>query len=129
MPLLSPDTDATTLHTRMRTGQLLVACLCAEWCGTCRSYRTTFTELAARHPECCFVWVDVEDHADALGEFDVENFPTLLIQRMDDAGDVLFFGPVLPHAGVVEGMLSRDLRAAPTVTAAPDLRGWLLQSA
>ncbi len=117
------------LHTRVRMGQLLVACLCAEWCGTCRSYRTTFAELAARHPECCFVWVDVEDHADALGDFDVENFPTLLIQRMDDAGDVLFFGPVLPHAGVVEGMLSRDLRAAPTVTAAPDLRGWLLQSA
>jgi hypothetical protein len=48
---------------------------------------------------------------------------------MDDRGDVLFFGPVLPHAGVVEGLLSRDLGAAPAVAAAPDLRGWLLQSA
>ena len=125
MPLFSPDIDAVTLHTRIRAGQLLVACLCAEWCRTCRSYRTTFTELAARHPECCFVWVDVEDHADALGDFDVENFPTLLVQR---GGDVLFFGPVLPHAGVVEGLLSRDLRAAPAVEPAPDLRGWLLES-
>ena len=51
MPLLSPDTDAATLHARMRSGQLLVACLCVEWCGTCRSYRKTFTELAERHPE------------------------------------------------------------------------------
>ena len=91
MPLLLPDTDAATLHARIRSGQLLVACLCAEWCGTCRSYRKTFTELAARHPECCFVWVDVEDHADALGDFDVENFPTLQVQR---GNDVLFFGPV-----------------------------------
>lgn len=126
MPLLSPDTDAAALHAGIRSGQLLVACLCAEWCGTCRSYRTTFTELAQRHPECCFVWVDVEDHADALGDFDVENFPTLLVQR---GSDVLFFGPVLPHAGVVEGLLSRDLSAASAVAAAPDLRGWLLESA
>ncbi len=126
MPLLSPDSDAAALHAGIRAGQLLVACLCAEWCGSCRSYRTTFTELAARHPECCFVWVDVEDHADALGDFDVENFPTLLVQR---GSDVLFFGPVLPHAGVVEGLLSRDLSAASAVAAAPDLRGWLLESA
>jgi thioredoxin 1 len=126
MPLLLPDTDAATLHARIRSGQLLVACLCAEWCGTCRSDRKNFTELAARHPECCFVWVDVEDHADALGDFDVENFPTLQVQR---GNDVLFFGPVLPHAGVVEGLLSRDLHVAPAVPAAPDLRGWLLESA
>lgn len=126
MPLFSPNIDAAMLHARIRAGQLLVACLCAEWCGTCRSYRTTFTELAARHPECCFVWVDVEDHADALGDFDVENFPTLLVQR---GSDVLFFGPVLPHAGVVEGLLSRDLSATTAVVAAPDLRGWLLESA
>ncbi|GCB04885.1 thioredoxin family protein [Ralstonia sp. SET104] len=126
MPLFSPNIDAAMLHARIRAGQLLVACLCAEWCGTCRSYRTTFTELAARHPECCFVWVDVEDHADALGDFDVENFPTLLVQR---GSDVLFFGPVLPHAGVVDGLLSRDLSATTAVVAAPDLRGWLLESA
>jgi len=68
----------------------------------------------------------VEDHADALGDFDVENFPTLLVQR---GSDVLFFGPVLPHAGVVEGLLSRDLSTASAVAAAPDLRGWLLESA
>ncbi|CAJ0791418.1 hypothetical protein LMG7141_02508 [Ralstonia condita] len=126
MPLLSPDTDAVALHARLREGQPLIACLCAEWCGTCRSYRATFAEVAARHPECCFVWIDVEDHADALGEFDVENFPTLLVQR---GTDVLFFGPVLPHAGVVEGVLSRDLSIAPALAAAPDLRGWLLESA
>ncbi|CAJ0741740.1 thioredoxin family protein [Ralstonia mannitolilytica] len=131
MPLLSPDTDTdiAALREHIHHGRWLVACLCAEWCGTCRSYRATFADLAARHPECCFVWVDVEDHADALGDFDVENFPTLLVQRMDDAGDVLFFGPVLPHAGVVEGLLSRDLAAAPAVPAAPDLRAWLLELA
>lgn len=90
MPLLSPDTDADALHARIRAGDLLVACLCAEWCGTCRSYRATFANLAARYPQHCFVWVDVEDHADALGDLDVENFPTLLVQRGRENGRVLF---------------------------------------
>ena len=38
-----------------------VACLCALWCGTCGTYRATFEELAARHPDTVFVWIDIED--------------------------------------------------------------------
>ncbi len=73
-----------------------VACLCAAWCDVCRQYRPAFEALAERHPDKHFVWVDVEDEADIVGDFDVENFPTLLIQRGDT---VAFFGTVLPDAG------------------------------
>ena len=73
-----------------------VACLCAAWCDVCRQYRPAFEALAARHPDKQFVWIDVEDEADIVGDFDVENFPTLLIQRGDT---VAFFGTVLPDAG------------------------------
>jgi hypothetical protein len=79
-----------------------VACLCAAWCGTCGAYRASFDALAARHPDKTFVWIDVEDHADLLGELDVENFPTLLIQRADT---VAFFGAVLPDPGVADRTL------------------------
>jgi hypothetical protein len=79
-----------------------VACLCAAWCGTCGTYRATFDTLAARHPDKTFIWIDVEDHADLLGELDVENFPTLLIQREDT---VTFFGAVLPDPGVADRTL------------------------
>lgn len=80
MPLPSPDSDAAASRAGIHSGQLPVACLCTEWCGMCRSCRTAFTELAQRHPKCCFVWVDMEDHADALGDFDVKNFPIPLVQ-------------------------------------------------
>ena len=90
----------------------LVACLCAQWCGTCRDYRAVFDALrdeigaAAR-----FVWVDIEDEADALGDTDVEDFPTLLVARGDA---VLFFGPITPHpaslARLVQGALDGDLK-------------------
>jgi thioredoxin 1 len=83
---------------------LLVACLCAQWCGTCRDYRAVFDALAAEVRDESlrsgqellprFVWVDIEDQADVLGDVDVEDFPTLLIAR----GDVLLFlGPLTPQ--------------------------------
>lgn len=74
--------------------ELLVVCLCAEWCGTCREYRAGFEALAAQWPQAGFHWVDVEDDADVAGDLDIENFPTLLIQRGDV---VLFFGTMLPQ--------------------------------
>jgi len=74
--------------------EFLVACLCAAWCGTCRDYRTGFDALAAQFPGTRFLWLDVEDEAELLDDYEVENFPTLLIQRDDT---VLFFGTMLPH--------------------------------
>ncbi len=80
----------------------IVACLCAAWCGTCESYRTTFDEVAARHPDKFFVWIDIEDHADVVGDLDVENFPTLLIQHHEL---VAFFGTMLPDAGLAHRLV------------------------
>jgi thioredoxin 1 len=80
----------------------IVACLCAAWCGTCSSYRAAFDGLAARHPDKTFVWIDVEDQADVVGDLDVENFPTLLMQRGDA---VAFFGTMLPDPKVADRLI------------------------
>ena len=80
----------------------IVACLCAAWCGTCVSYRATFEDLASRHPDKFFVWIDIEDHADVVGDLDVENFPTLLIQHHEL---VAFFGTMLPDVGLAHRLV------------------------
>ena len=67
-----------------------VICLCAEWCGVCREWNGVFEELAATHPQLHFDWVDVEDEADAMGEVDIETFPTLLVAQGSRAR---FLGP------------------------------------
>lgn len=73
---------------------LTVICLCADWCGTCRDYRPVFDALQAALPVHGFVWVDIEDEADGVGDLDIETFPTLVVS----AGDrLLFAGPVLPR--------------------------------
>ncbi len=80
----------------------VVACLCAGWCGTCSGYRHTFEELAARHPDKLFLWIDIEDQAEVVGELDIENFPTLLIQH-DEV--VAFFGTMLPDPGLAHRLI------------------------
>jgi len=94
--------DFDQLAAWLEDGSWVVACLCAAWCDTCNSYRGAFDELAARHPDKHFVWIDIEDRADLVGDIDVENFPTLLIQRGDA---VAFFGTVLPDARLAERLL------------------------
>jgi thiol-disulfide isomerase/thioredoxin len=96
----------------------LVACLCAEWCGSCREYRAAFADLSARHGDRAdFAWIDVEDESDALGDPDIENFPTLLIAAGDRA---LFYGAVTPAsaerlvAGAVDGSLAHSVAADAT---------------
>ena len=119
MPALDLDTDADQIAERVSNQDtLFVACLCAQWCGTCRDYRATFDRIAEAHPDVCFAYIDIETHADRLDDLDVENFPTILIE---DGNTTRFFGTVLPQVGIVERML-HDLTALPGVTGAPKLR-------
>ena len=125
MPALNLDTDAKRIAELVADSEtLFVACLCAEWCGTCREYRTAFDTLADRHPDICFAWIDIETHADRFDDLDVENFPTILIE---DSVTTRFFGTVLPQASIVERMLV-DLTALPGVKGAPKMRPALLEA-
>lgn len=107
MPLLTPD--APDLRARLAAPEtLLVACLCADWCGTCREYQPKFGQLAARFPRCVFVWIDIEEDPELAGDEDIENFPTLLIQSADG---IAFYGPMLPHIGHLERLLETVIQA------------------
>jgi thioredoxin 1 len=81
---------------------LLVACLCADWCGACREYKPLFDSLARKFPNVRFLWVDVEDEADLIDPVEVEDFPTILIAKDQNP---LFFGTVLPHIETIERLI------------------------
>ncbi|MBS0507917.1 MAG: thioredoxin family protein [Proteobacteria bacterium] len=102
------ESAAATRHTWW------VVCLCAQWCGVCREYRSAFDALARDWPQLRFEWVDVEDDEDMVGDLDVETFPTILIA---DGAVARFFGTMLPQAQVLGRML-QSLQADPAAPAA-----------
>ncbi len=81
---------------------LLVACLCAQWCGTCKDYAPLFESLRSEFPQATFRWIDIEDESDVVDPIEVEDFPTLLIAS---AGQARFFGPVMPHIETVRRLI------------------------
>lgn len=85
---------------------LLVACLCADWCGTCSSYRTLFDQLAIQFSGVRFVWIDIEDESELVDPIEVEDFPTILIASPHHA---LFFGTVLPHIQTLKRLIESQL--------------------
>lgn len=91
----------------------LVVCFCAAWCDTCRQYERDFAQLASKWPQHVFTWVDIEENPELLGDEDVENFPTLLVQTSNENR---FFGPMLPHIGHLDKLLE-------TIDRMPTLRG------
>lgn len=96
----------SVLSEALASGQWIIACLCAGWCDVCKQYRAGFDALAAEYPDHQFVWIDIEDQSDLLGDMDVENFPTILMQRGDT---VAFYGTMMPEPRQVARLLEAQL--------------------
>ncbi|WP_158558827.1 thioredoxin family protein [Rhodoferax lacus] len=94
------------------TQPLLVACLCAQWCGTCKDYVPLFEGLQSEFPDADFRWIDIEDEAEVVDPIEVENFPTILIVS---GGQARFFGPVMPHLETVRRLIqSQQTQTGPS---------------
>ncbi len=128
MSIFNPSLDLSALQNRLRQNNgLIVACYCAQWCDTCTKYHDDFTQLADKWPQHTFVWIDIEEHPELLGDDDVENFPTVLIQS---SAANLFFGTLLPYISHLEKLLDRLDTTTPAITTSgPPLLRPLLASA
>ncbi|MDR0379743.1 MAG: thioredoxin family protein [Candidatus Accumulibacter sp.] len=103
-----------------------VLCLCAEWCGTCREYRAGFERLADRFPGVHFLWRDIEENAEQLGNLEIENFPTILVRRREW---ILFFGAMSPQTGHLRRLIETFLEQTPEqsrqyASSTPERRAW-----
>jgi thiol-disulfide isomerase/thioredoxin len=84
--MLDPWRDASAIAALLSSdASLLVVMVGAEqWCARCRALRPVFDELAAqRGANEVWLWLDMEDHADFIGDDLPENLPVLMAYRGD----------------------------------------------
>jgi thioredoxin 1 len=106
LTLTLEQANRTRLLELLSQDRWTIACLCAAWCDVCTMYKPAFERLASQHPDTTFLWIDIEDQSDVVGDFDVENFPTLLIQHRDT---IVFYGSVQPEIRVAERLFTSQL--------------------
>lgn len=94
-------------------GPLHIVCLCAGWCRTCDAYEPVFEAALAPlrdgRPGLQARWIDIEDEADLVGDYDVETFPTLVV--VDDHA-VRFAGPLTPQPETLQRVLRTAVQAS-----------------
>ena len=115
-------TTAASAHDSVATAfadpqRLTVVSLCADWCDTCKEFRSAFEAIADARPHVTFVWIDIEDDSAVAGDIDVENFPTLAIYRGEA---VLHFGVSLPHEGTVARLVDALAERSSSINDAPE---------
>ncbi len=71
--------------------------LCADWCHVCRGMKPDFDQMPSLLPDARWVWLDIEDHDDLLGDLDITTFPTYLIAS-DEGIHLLAPGPTKADA-------------------------------
>lgn len=94
---------------------LLVVCLCAAWCRLCDDYAPVLRQVIdefgdRRDVRLQTVWLDIEDEADLIDDFDVPTFPTLLVI---DGDTLRFAGPLTPQADTLRRLLRAWLDGGP----------------
>lgn len=94
---------------------LWVACLCADWCGSCRDYQARFEQVGQGFPGAEFVWIDIEDQADLVDPIEVDNFPTLLV-LVDQ--QPRFFGSITPQTETLQRLVTAQLESPGTQASA-----------
>jgi thioredoxin 1 len=91
-----------------------IACLCAAWCRLCDDYAPVFAKVLDEIEQAGVAlrrhWIDIEDEADLVGDFDVDTFPTLVVVGPD--GVVRFAGPLTPEPATLRRVLRASLADA-----------------
>ena len=63
--------------------------------------------LMDTYPDCRFVWIDVEDQSDLVGDLEIETFPTLLVGNVEG---LKFLGTLTPQPDVLRRMVNSLLQ-------------------
>lgn len=118
-----PWIDAQTLAERLSAPQaeLLVALGAEAWCQKCAAMRPAFEALRAQQeqPNLSWLWLDLEDHAEFIGDFVPEDLPLLLRWRQGQLQQVAVLEAIEPTPA--PGTAPERMRELAPTAEQPDL--------
>lgn len=56
----------------------------ATWCGPCRMLHKTVDAIKAEHPEWYIQFHDIEEYAEEVEHYQVQNLPTIIFFDMEE---------------------------------------------
>jgi len=80
--LLDPwDNAAEIAHLLNQPNTALVIGLGAEWCQLCTDFKPHFLHLAATEKNILWLWYNLEEHEELLGDFYPETLPLVWVYQ------------------------------------------------
>jgi thioredoxin-like negative regulator of GroEL len=127
---LDPWNDASVLADRLsqKDAALFVIVGAEQWCEKCRDLRPHFDAyMAQADTQDVWLWLDVEDHTDFLGDYMPDNLPMLIAYKGGKlvASHVLDIAPSALAEAVSQ--VNKASLAAQVSTPDPGIRARLLQ--
>lgn len=86
-----------------RKTKLSVLAFCAQWCAVCRDFKVDFENFAKIKTGLQFTWLDVETSKQWEDEFEIENFPTILL--VNQKHEILFLGAIEPNIHAIQKLI------------------------
>lgn len=71
----------------VKSNELTICKLGAEWCGPCKVLEPKIDELAEKLPEVNFIKIDVEDEPEIATALRIRNVPVLLYYKNGELKD------------------------------------------
>lgn len=119
--LLDPWVDASLLAMALNDPRrTVVIALGAEWCSRCTEFQPAFLAQAQEAPEQeHWLWLNLEEHAELLGEFEPETLPLVWVYR----GSTVSYGQaILPDDSTAAHFVYQALPFTPEADIGIQLR-------
>ncbi|MFB9245432.1 thioredoxin [Massilia antarctica] len=132
MSMLDPWDHASALAQRLQApeSRLMIVVGAEAWCARCREVRPDVDALAARAPDDeTWLWLDMEDHGQFLGDYQPGNLPMMFVYRGQRLVSATFLdnGATLERAATGAPMHPDDIPADPGIRARLLQQDWALE--
>ena len=91
------ELDVPTYQELIRTNDVIVIDISADWCGPCQGFTEVFRSTAGNYDDVVFASIDADEQIELGAAFNVKTIPTIAVMR---AGALIFVheGALSEHA-------------------------------